>query len=377
MKTQILLIIYFFLIAKSFANELKTNHKIRMLQDPTDYQLNYTEIKETKVIPILLGFGGFNKTKLQNEDTYSFQLKVFFQKIHDYVYKKYLFLKLKLKRGYLRSLDRDGDGDINVAAKLDDDSLNRDIIVYEIDDNNNGIGHKDFDSIDVNTKMTFKDNNASIKDFNFEDCEDCNGVIIMPETENINDQKYDIDSFIFFNVLNLKTISPLHYEIIGNLSQEIKIDEKEKLLFHYKQYYQDKVFNATLSYYDEDKKIISLDFHIPDFIETSLNGASADLPNNWIKIRILEDDKIHQLVLNEAKNVSLYLVGSSPVPHSYSRKIASSSGLSGGAIAGIVIACVVVLIVTGLLFVYFNKPSPKNMDSSAIQFYNSSLSVVN
>ena len=81
--------------------------------------------------------------------------------------------------------------------------------------------------------------------------------------------------------------------------------------------------------------------------------------------------------MNEAKNVSLYLVGSSPVPHSYSRKIASSSGLSGGAIAGIVIACVVVLIVIGLLFVYFNKPSPKSMDSSAIQFYNSSLSVVN
>ena len=81
--------------------------------------------------------------------------------------------------------------------------------------------------------------------------------------------------------------------------------------------------------------------------------------------------------MNETENVSLYLVGSSPIPHSYSRKIASSSGLSGGAIAGIVIACVVVLIVTGLLFVYFNKPSPKNMDSSAIQFYNSSLSVVN
>ena len=169
MKTKIILIIYFFLIAKSFANELKTNHKIRMLQDPTD-QGNSTGTIGT---PILLGFGGFNKTKLQNEDTYSFQLKVFFQKIHDYVYKKYLFLKLKLKRGYLRSLDRDGDGDINVAAKLDDDSLKRDIIVYEIEDNNNGIGHKDFDSIDVYTKMTFKDNNAKIKDFNFEDCEDC------------------------------------------------------------------------------------------------------------------------------------------------------------------------------------------------------------
>ena len=374
MKTQILLIIYFFLIAKSFANELKTNHKIRMLQDHTDFpKTNGTGI------PILLGFGGFNKAKLQNEDTYSFQLKVFFQKIHDYVYKKYLFLKLKLKRGYLRSLDRDGDGDINVAAKLDDDSLKRDIIVYEIDDNNNGTGHKDFDSIDVDTKMKFQDNNSSIKEFNFEDCEDCDDVEIMTEIENINDQKYDIDSFIFFNVLNLKTISPLHYEIIGNINieKEINIDKNEKLTFHYQQYNMPKEFEATLSKYEKDKKIYSLDFYIKDFIETSLNGASADLPENWIKIRILEVDKTHKLLLNETENVSLYLVGSSPVPHSYSRKIASSSGLSGGAIAGIVIACVVVLIVIGLLFVYFNKPSPKSMDSSAIQFYNSSLSVVN
>ena len=374
MKTQILLIIYFFLIAKSFANELKTNHKIRMLQDPTD-QGNSTGTIGT---PILLGFGGFNKTKLQNEDTYSFQLKVFFQKIHDYVYKKYLFLKLKLKRGYLRSLDRDGDGDINVAAKLDDDSLKRDIIVYEIDDNNNGTGHKDFDSIDVDTKMKFQDNNSSIKEFNFEDCEDCDDVAIMAETENINDQKYDIDSFIFFNVEELKPISTLHYEIIGNINieKEINIDKNEKLTFHYQQYNMPKEFEATLSKYEENKKIYSLDFYIKDFIETSLNGAYAYLPKNWIKIRILEDDKTHKLILNE-KNVSLYLVGSSPVPHSYSRKIASSSGLSGGAIAGIVIACVVVLIVIGLLFVYFNKPSPKSMDSSAIQFYNSSLSVVN
>lgn len=370
MKIQTILIIYFFLIAKSFANELKTNHKIRMLQERTDSpDINGTGI------PILLGFGGFNKTKLKNEDTYSFQLKVFFQKIHDYVYKKYLFLKLKLKRGYLRSLDRDGDGDINVAAKLDDDSLNRDIIVYEIDDNNNGNGHKDFDSIDVDTKMKFQDNNSSIKEFNFEDCDD---VEIMTEIENINDQKYDIDSFIFFNVEELKPISTLHYEIIGNINieKEINIDKNEKLTFHYQQYNMPKEFEATLSKYEENKKIYSLDFYIKDFIETSLNGAYAYLPKNWIKIRILEDDKTHKLILNE-KNVSLYLVGSSPVPHSYSRKIASSSGLSGGAIAGIVIACVLVLIVTGLLFVYFNKPSPKSMDSSAIQFYNSSLSVVN
>ena len=368
MKIHIILIIYSFLIAKSFINELKTNHNIRMLEVEPTSLINGTESLN------LIGFGGYNKTKIPNKDTYKFQLKVFFQKIFGYDYKEFLLLKLKLKRGYLRGLDGDGDY-INVAAKLNKESLSWDIIQYDIDDDGDGKGYEDFDKIDVDTKMKFQNHEPKIEDYNFENCDD---VKIMTEIENINEQNLDKDSFIFFNVLNLKTISPLHYEIIGNINieKEINIDKNEKLTFHYQQYGDDKEFEATLSKYEEDKKIYSLDFYIKDFIETSLNGAYAYLPKNWIKIRILEDDKTHKLILNE-KNVSLYLVGSSPVPHSYSRKIASSSGLSGGAIAGIVIACVVVLIVIGLLFVYFNKPSPKSMDSSAIQFYNSSLSVVN
>ena len=368
MKIQTILLIYSFLIAKSFTNELKTNHNIRMLEVAPTSLINETESLN------LIGFGGYNKTKIPNKDTYKFQLKVFFQKIFGYDYKEFLLLKLKLKRGYLRGLDGDGDY-INVAAKLNKESLSWDIIQYDIDDDGDGKGYEDFDKIDVDTKMKFQNHEPKIEDYNFENCDD---VKIMTEIENINEQNLDKDSFIFFNVLNLKPISTLHYEIIGifNIEKEIKIDKNEKLTFHYKQYGDDKEFEATLSKYEEDKKIYSLDFYIKDFIETSLNGAYAYLPKNWIKIRILEDDKTHKLILNE-KNVSLYLVGSSPVPHSYSRKIASSSGLSGGAIAGIVIACVVVLIVIGLLFVYFNKPSPKSMDSSAIQFYNSSLSVVN
>ena len=369
MKIQTILLIYSFLIAKSFINELKTNHNIRMLEVEPTSLINGTESLN------LIGFGGYNKTKIPNKDTYKFQLKVFFQKIFGYDYKEFLLLKLKLKRGYLRGLDGDGDY-INVAAKLNKESLSWDIIQYDIDADGDGKGYEDFDKIDVDTKMKFQNHEPKIEDYNFENCDD---VKIMTEIENINEQNLDKDSFIFFNVLNLKTISPLHYEIIGNINieKEINIDKNEKLTFHYQQYNMPKEFEATLSKYEKDKKIYSLDFYIKDFIETSLNGASADLPENWIKIRILEVDKTHKLLLNETENVSLYLVGSSPVPHSYSRKIASSSGLSGGAIAGIVIACVVVLIVIGLLFVYFNKPSPKSMDSSAIQFYNSSLSVVN
>ena len=54
--------------------------------------------------------------------------------------------------------------------------------------------------------------------------------------------------------------------IIGNIEKEININKNEKLTFHYQQYYKPKEFEATLSNYEKDKKIYSLDFHIKDFI---------------------------------------------------------------------------------------------------------------
>ena len=146
---------------------------------------------DTKEIFILIGFGDYNKTRIQDKDTYRFRLTAFFQKMKDDYerskeelkkrYKQYLFLRLRLKRGYLRSLDGDKDY-INVAAELKDDSLNRDIIEYEINTDNNGKGYEDFDNIDVDTKMKFQDNNELIEDFNFEDCDRCS---FMTEIENI------------------------------------------------------------------------------------------------------------------------------------------------------------------------------------------------
>ena len=187
MKIQTILLIYSFLIAKSFINELKTNHNIRMLEVEPTSLINGTESLN------LIGFGGYNKTKIPNKDTYKFQLKVFFQKIFGYDYKEFLLLKLKLKRGYLRGLDGDGDY-INVAAKLNKESLSWDIIQYDIDADGDGKGYEDFDKIDVDTKMKFQNDEPKIEDYNFENCDD---VKIMTEIENINEQNLDKDSLYF------------------------------------------------------------------------------------------------------------------------------------------------------------------------------------
>ena len=51
-------------------------------------------------------------------------------------------------------------------------------------------------------------------------------------------------------------------------------------------------------------------------------------------------------------------------------RTSSSSGLSGGAIAAIVIACVVAFIGLALAFIYFNKPVIKPVEANAIDFSN-------
>ena len=63
---------------------------------------------------------------------------------------------------------------------------------------------------------------------------------------------------------------------------------------------------------------------------------------------------------NNTNTVDYYTTGSNA---KYRKK---SSGLSGGAIAGIVIACVVVLVAASIAAIMLRKPSPPIDNSTAI-----------
>ena len=124
----------------------------------------------------------------------------------------------------------------------------------------------------------------------------------------------------------------------------------------------------------------TLTFKFKDFIDANLNkDCKADISQYKIpKKRRLEEEYFQYLMLSSDDQEMLHLDETSPeVSHNFGRKIASSSGLSGGAIAGIVIACVVAIVGIALAFIYFKRPNIKPADVSAIEFYNSTFALNN
>ena len=120
-------------------------------------------------------------------------------------------------------------------------------------------------------------------------------------------------------------------------------------------------------------------FFIERSINTNLAGALIDVTDLIsTRLRNLESNRIN-ITLYETKDISLN-VNEEYIsePKYYTRKVGSGSGLSGGAIAGIIIVSIVVLIAIAFTFIYLNKrPNLPISHSSALEFYNSSSSMQN
>ena len=145
----------------------------------------------------------------------------------------------------------------------------------------------------------------------------------------------------------------------------------------------------TFEYYEQGETLRTLESKIEEVKNENNNYSlylkfndfvNADL-NNYCKATIPRSNITLKRSLEEENPIELYLwsydedllkFDENPQPNHFGRKIASSSGLSGGAIAGIVIACAVALIGVAITFIYFNKPTIKPKDARAIEFYNNS-----
>ena len=414
MKNFLLLLIFSFLILQSF--ELDPNKKrefkdLRKLQynleedsDPSDLQysdVEYQLTKEKKIKPTMLRFGGFSKKADKNNNANYISLNIYFKnvgKLSEQIFLKYLFFIVKLKKTNTRKLE-EGESEPNrtLCAVLDKGSLETDIVEYKA---NNNITIDEYNSNNAKPLESVNDFDTFevINNFQFLDVFDPNKLgpntknliyeKLQSEESDVNIQSQEdlynvqektqgaLDNILFFKVYDLTQLGYLYYKIKGFFDRDMPF-QKEKLNFSYIQYYEKKYFEGELEKIPDLKDIhnhnYTLTFRIKDFIDTNLDdGCKANISQYKIsRKRMLEGDNLEELYLMAMEPGLLRLDETSPVMnHNYGRKIASSSGLSGGAIAGIVIACVVALVGIALAFIYFKRPNIKPADVSAIEFYN-------
>ena len=420
MKEIFILIIFSFIIQKSTEFEPKRDYLIRMLDyddeelstyngtepdtDPEEVpetqpmtqpmtqpltQIKTEEVKEkyhkqTKTKPVLKGFNLIKKEEKKDDGpTEPASLIVFFKNVGDKsVFKKYIYFYITIITNRVRVLENQNQ--TLVKGVLNENSLssyNVEYIVKETEE------IKQIFEDNVSAKMEQPNiiflnedskNEEVLKEIEtiLSDTKTTDITIMSDEVlQDITKKEYDLNSTIYFNVQDIKKSGTQSYRITGNFSIPFEIEnEKEVVIFHLPEI---NTFNATFSKIGYENYQVS--FSIPDYIKTDLNYAWANITERKIlkQRRLEEKNKYYKtLEFHETAKEQLILPKPTPETHNYGLKITKSSGLSGWAIAGIVIACVFALVGVAFVILFFLKPRLKPKDFSEIEFYNSSLSVI-
>ena len=235
----------------------------------------------------------------------------------------------------------------------------------------------------------------SIKQYIFEKFEDLIDDNKNDNTINdVNGTKDNINDNNNQSMFNQKkqnlTSQSYVYDLYGNITSlggnnNIEI-EKSNIDLYYWQYssnnnkYMD-ILSGNIEKSPNSEYQYKIRFYIERSINTNLDGARIDASNIIsTRLRNLDSSNEKYLFLSETEEGQLYIKQDYEPsgPKYYTRKGSSDSGLSGGAIAGIIIASIVVLIAVAFVFIYLNKmPKPPISHSSAIEFYNSASSMQN
>jgi len=396
MKEIFILIIFAFIIQKSFELEPKRDYLNRELQqdlelptynwtepEPEQIEEKYHESKKTK--PVLKGFNLIKKNEEKKEDGQKEKssLVVFFKNVGDKtVFKKYIYFYITIIINGVRVLQNENKK--LVKGMLNENSLSSDNVEYIIEETeeNKEIFEEKTSAQLEQPNIIFLDEDSEKNEEVYEEVKKIlsetktSDIIIMDDTvlKDINNQTYTPDSTIYFIVQDITKFGSQSYKVTGNFSQPFEMENEKELIIFYNT--KTNIFNATLSSIGDGNYQMS--FSLPDYIKISLNEVYALISEIIIlmKRRLENDNKYERLEFRETKEDQLSLPLPTPETHKYGLKIASSGGSSGGAIAGIVIACVFVLVCLVFVVIFFMKPKPKPKDISAIDFYNSSLSVV-
>ena len=334
--------------------------------------------------PTLLGFGNYRKEKKGNEIEIKFT--VFIKKLvnaiksYDYIHFTLVFIVAKNMRG----LEETEPKRLNIPGKLNASFSNYFYDKYEVNITENQLENAGVPQPDSIKSITFEDNiivsNKETYDGVYNITEKSN-TYLNPENINIMKEESDLNNILFFQVLFLTKQSYV-YDLYGNITSsdgEVYNIKKENIEILYKEKNYIDLLRGNIETSQNKSYQYKIRFFIERSINTNLDGALIDVTDLIsTKLRNLESSKTN-ITLCETKDISLN-VNEEYIsePKYYTRKVGSGSGLSGGAIAGIIIVSIVVLIAIAFTFIYLNKrPNLPISHSSALEFYNSSSSMQN
>ena len=335
--------------------------------------------------PTLLGFGNYRKEKKGNEDEIKFTVfikKLVNVKSYDYIHFTIVIITLK----NLRGLEETGTEEFHIFGELNNtfSSPNNLYDKYEVHINETELYNHNIDDIGSIKSITFKDDIYVSDNKTYHDV--YNGtkkanVYLNPEEINIMNEKSDIINIIVFQVFFLTKQSYV-YDLYGNITslngKDYNINKGNIEILYEENNYKD-LLRGNIETSQNKSYQYKIRFFIERSINTNLAGALIDVTDLIsTKLRNLESNRIN-ITLCETKDISLS-VNEEYIsePKYYTRKVGSGSGLSGGAIAGIIIVSIVVLIAIAFTFIYLNKrPNLPILHSSAIEFYNSASSMQN
>ena len=378
----LLIIISLFIISLGFEIKDNRENSIRILQDDDDEtDLNNTSFEPPEGSPIqkpiLLGF---NSEKHENSEILK-EINIFFKNVPGKsVFQKYIYFTVNYKSDRRRRRLDEGGSMKKAALKgvLDESTLKEDIVKYNVQNENKEIKaftlekniqflNKSYSDLNyVKNKLEELDESISdvefTQDFSFESAE----------------QDYNENSFTFFYAEEIKQFPNKQIQIIGKFSQEYEQDNNTQLkLFCPKCFPTDFEFDGYLEKYN-NADTYSLTCYLSDVFKINLENAYGDFISNDQKLRYLQKN-------NKGKRI--FLSGGDDdllnIDYNYISTISNlkyqkkNDGLSAGAITGIVVGCVAVLIFVTVLAIYFGRKKKAIGHSSAIEFYNSTFALNN
>ena len=160
--------------------------------------------------------------------------------------------------------------------------------------------------------------------------------------KDISKQRFPLGDVIVLNNTVLED-NGLKFTLTGNITDYIDSNENEVVL-SFDEDGNGSIKNATCTINPQGGSIYELDCMAEDSIVAPLNGVMGVIPQTGKRLLIFMGDGESTILNTGVNHQSLY------------KRNNSNSGLSGGAIAGIVIACVIALIVFAVVVIICRKP---------------------